>query len=459
MTLKISMLNKIIINGSKIIIWLCLAIILFSPLYVNSHLFFPFITTKTFAFNIAVEVMFLAWLFLCWKDNKYQLKFNLAVILMAVYVLLIFISSLFGDYFYHSFWSNNERSEGIILLLHLFVFLLVLTNFFRQFRNWLYVFDIFFLASLLVSLYALCQYFHLSWLPVSSTDIRLAGTIGNAGYMAGYLIFSIFWGWLLFFNRPNLYLRTYYLAVIALEIFIVLNTFTRGGILALGFIGLLFILYFLFYYFHNKYLKVVGLIFLVFLVAVSILLFQNKNSSFIKNYQILSRLASISTTSTTAQTRLMAWRSAYEGFKERPILGWGYENFYQPFDKYFNHKMYEDVGSVVWFDRAHNIIFDRLLTGGLLGLFSYLSLLFLPLYYLWRHYLKKEEAKNNYFIPFIFTLVILAYFIQNFFIFEALVTYIPLFLTISFIYLFSPAYSFNILKNNYFKLGLLIVGL
>ena len=450
--------NKILINGLKAIIWLCLAIILFTPLYLNSHLFFPFIVTKTITFNIAVEVMFLAWLFLCFKDKSCQIKINLAVVLMAVYILIIFISSLLGDNFYRSFWSNNERSEGIILLLHLFVFLLVLTNFFRKFKDWLYIFDLFLFASLLVSLYAMGQFFHLSWLPVSSNGIRLAGTIGNAGYMAGYMIFGIFLGLVLLFNRHNIYLKGYYLALIILEIFIVFNTYTRGGILALIFSGLLFVLYLLFYYFKNKYLKIAGTFIIALAFILPLLLFQNKDSSFIQNHQVLARIASISTVSTTSQTRLMAWSSAFSGFKERPILGWGYENFYQPFDKYFNPLMYEDVGSVVWFDRAHNIIFDRLLTGGILGLLSYLSLLFVPFYFLWRHYFKKEE-KNKYFIPFIFTLIILSYFVQNLFIFEALVTYIPLFLAIAFASLFTPYYNFNILKNNNFKLSLFIVFL
>jgi len=396
------MLNKIINNLPKIIIWLSLAVILFSPLYLNSQLFFPFITTKTFAFNIAVEVMFLTWLFLCFKDNKYQLKFNIAVILMAIYLLLTLISSLLGDYFYRSFWSNNERSEGLVLLLHLFVFLLVLTNFFKKFKDWLYIFDLFFLASLLVGLYALGQFFQLSWLPISTSGLRLAGTIGNAGYMAGYMIFGVFFGSVLFFNRPNFYFKFYYLTVIILEIFIIFNTYTRGGILALVFVGLVFILYFLFYYFpvqdgsrargrlgawDGKILKISGVIIIASLITLSTWLFLNKDADFVKNHELLQRIASISTRSTTAQTRLMAWNSAYQGFKERPIWGWGYENFYQPFDKYFNPRMYEDVGSVVWFDRAHNIIFDRLVSGGLLGLLSYLSLLFLPLYYLWRHYL------------------------------------------------------------------------
>lgn len=448
------MLEKI----AKYLIWAGLIVILFVPLYLNTHLFFPFIVTKTLAFNIAIEVMFLAWLFLVFRDNNYKIKLNLAVVLFAVYLIVIFLSSLLGDNFYRSFWSNNERSEGILLLLHLFVFLLVITNFFRQFKSWLIIFDIFLAASLLVSLYAIGQFFHLSWIPASSGGVRLAGTIGNAGYMAGYLIFGIYVAFILAFNRPEQYLKFYYISAIILEIFIVFNTYTRGGILALLLTGFLFSLYLLFYYFKNKYLKLIGVGVIILAIILPVLLVKNKNTEFVNDHQILARIASISGQSNTSQTRLMTWHSAWLGFKDRPILGWGYENFYQPFDKYFNPLMYDDAGSVVWFDRAHNIIFDRLLTGGIVGLVAYLALLFVPFYYLWLYYYKKED-KNSYFIPVVFSLIILAYFIQNLFIFEALVTYIPLFLTIGFVSLFSPNYNFDFLKNDKFKFSLVLIYL
>lgn len=442
----------------KYIIWFCLGVILFSPLYLNGALFFPYIVTKTIAFNIAVEVMFLAWVISVYDDKDLKIKFNLAVVLMAIYIFIILISSLLGDNFARSFWSNNERSEGIVLILHLFALLLVLTNYFRKFRDWLSIYDLFLAGSVLVSLYALGQFFHVPGLPDSSGGVRLAGTIGNAGYMAGYLVFGIFFSIVLLFNRQNIYLKLYYVSIIGLQIFIVFNTYTRGGILALILTGLLFILYLTFYYFKNKTLKIVGTSIMTIFLFLTSLLFIYRDSPAIQSHPILSRLASISTSSNTSVTRLRTWNSAIAGFKERPILGWGYENFYQPFDKYFNPLMYEDAGSVVWFDRAHNIIFDRLITGGLLGLVAYLSLLFVPFIYLWRYYFKKSEH-DKYFIPLIFSLVIISYFIQNLFIFEALVTYIPLILAIAFASLFSPHYSFNFLKYEKFKLTLLIISL
>src|SRR3989339_482858 len=125
----------------KGIIWACLAVILFSPLYVSSALFFPFITTKTYAFQISVQVMLLAYLLLCWADGKYRIHTNLTVVLMAVYLIILTVASAFsGNDFYHSFWSNNERGDGILMLPHLFLFSVVLTGFFRSVKEWLWLF-------------------------------------------------------------------------------------------------------------------------------------------------------------------------------------------------------------------------------------------------------------------------------------------------------------------------------
>lgn len=460
-----------IIFAAKVVIWLCLAVILFSPLYINSGLFFPFIVTKTVAFNIAAVLMFLAFLVLAWKSDDYKIRINLAVVILAVYILVSLISSALGDNFYRSFWSNNERSEGILLFIHLFLFFVAMSGFFRKLKDWLYVFDLSFFASLIVSLVALGQHLQISWLLPSSGGQRLAGTIGNAGYMAGYLIFGVFFGLLLMFKRKNSYLKFYYGAVIILEIFIALNTQTRGGILALALGGFVFLLYLLFFYFQDKRLKIIGTVIIILAIIAPFALLAGKNSPLIANNPVLARIANISWSDTTTQNRLMTWNSAWQGFKERPIFGWGNENFYQVFDKNFNPKIYRHVNSVVWFDRAHNIIFDRLIIGGLVGLILYLAFLFVPFYFLWRHYLSREKDLSSadsptvfkrtrqYFLPILFSLMIISYFIQNLFIFEALVIYIPLFLVLAFVGLFTPHFNWQFLADRRFKLISLIVGL
>ncbi len=431
----------------KGIIWIGLAGICFVPLIVGSSYYFPYIVPKTLAFRVIVEVIFLAFLGLAILRKEYRSKFNLVLVLFFFYLVTVFISSALSGSFNFSFWSNNERSEGLLLLLHLFIYLIVLSGFLRRLKDWLIVFEISFLSSILVTLYSIGQHFHLSGFIVSAGGARITATIGNAGYVAGYLIFNLLFGLLLFYFRKNKFLRWYYILGILLQIYIIFNTLTRGGIIALVFSLALFIGYLAFSYLkNNKLVKRAGLGLIILFIIFTSFVFANKEADWIRNNNVLERITSISVSATTAQNRLMTWESSYKGFKEKPILGYGYENFYQVFDKYFNPRIYRHAGSVVWFDRAHNMIFDRLITGGLIGLFLYLALLILPLFYIWKHFLKNKTS-SGYYLPVIFSLIILAYLIQNMFIFEALVTYIPLFIVLAFLSQFCPDWGKNISQS------------
>ncbi len=430
----------------KGIIWAGLVSICFIPLLVGSSYYFPYIVPKTLAFRAIVEIIFLAFLGLSILRKEYRPKFNLVLVLFFFYLVTVFISSALAGDFYFSFWSNNERSEGLLLMIHLFLFLLVLSSFLKRLKDWLVVFEASFIGSLLVSLIALGQYLNLGWFLASAGGERLASTLGNAGYVAGYLTFNIFFGIILFSFRKgkNLsLLRACYSLGILLQIFVVFNTLTRGGIIALFFSLFIFIAYLTFYHLRkNKVVKSTGLIVLIIAVIVVSFLFINKESDWIQDNDALRRITHISFKDTTFQNRLFTWQGAFEGFKEKPILGYGYENFYQVFDKYFNPKIYRHAGSVVWFDRAHNMIFDRLITGGLVGLLLYLAVLLVPLAYIWKWFFKNKQGKD-YLMPVVFTLVMLAYFIQNLLIFEALVTYIPLFIVLAFLSQFCPSYLKN----------------
>jgi hypothetical protein len=207
-------------------------------------------------------------------------------------------------------------------------------------------------------------------------------------------------------------------------------------------------------------LQIGAVILAVILLLLAGLLFASRDSAWVKNNRILKRVATISLSEGTVGNRLVTWQMAWQGFKEKPILGWGQENFYQVFNKYYTTENFEP-----WFDRSHNVFFDRLITGGIVGLVSYLSLLFLPFYFLWHYYYsrKKEEFSayeketSKYFMPIIFSLIFVAYFIQNLFVFESLVVYIPLFLILAFVSRYGPEYQFDFLSNENFKKGSAII--
>ena len=126
-------------------------------------------------------------------------------------------------------------------------------------------------------------------------------------------------------------------------------------------------------------------------------------------------------------SRLLSAGVSFNGFLEHPILGWGSENYNLVFDKYYDPRLYP---TEQWFDHAHNIIFDNLISAGILGLLSYF-LIFLAAFFLLSKYAK--VGKKSLFISYLFMALLLAYFFQNLFVFDALATYLPFFITLAFI--------------------------
>jgi tetratricopeptide (TPR) repeat protein len=151
--------------------------------------------------------------------------------------------------------------------------------------------------------------------------------------------------------------------------------------------------------------------------------FANKDATWVQRSGALNRLASISLHERTAETRLAAWTAAWQGWSESPktlLLGIGLENFYTVFNAYFPPIIYEDQGSQVWFDRAHNVIFDRGVTSGILGLGLFMVLLVWPYVHLWRR--RNEEGYR------VVALVAIpfgvAYLVQDMLVFETIGVYV-----------------------------------
>ncbi len=140
-----------------------------------------------------------------------------------------------------------------------------------------------------------------------------------------------------------------------------------------------------------------------------------RQSDFVKESQTLSRFATISLTERTTQSRFLIWNMSWQGFKERPILGWGPENYIVVFSKYYDPLMYNQEQ---WFDRAHNVVFDWLIAGGLLGLLSYLSLFVIAIYYLWR----KQSDKLSTVDRAVLIGLLAGYFFHNLFVFDNLIS-------------------------------------
>ncbi|MCI0542705.1 O-antigen ligase family protein [bacterium] len=428
MTLQ-NVLRKIVLAGAFL-----------APLVVFiifNDLFFPFITGKNFAFRAIAEVMFAAWLILAYMSKGFRPRSSAILWTLTAFVGIIFLADMFGANPYKSFWSNYERMEGFVGLVHFFMYFLAASSVLTSEKLWERWFQTSVAASVLMAIYGVFQL--LGTFDISQSATRIDGRFGNSAYMAVYLLVHIFLAAFLFIRaKGNAILKYFYCLAILLEVVILFYTQTRGSIVGLfagGFLMMLLIAIFGKGNALARRLAIGGVVAVVLLVGG---FFSMKDVSFVQSNPILKRLADISLTEATV--RFMVWDMALSGWKERPLLGWGQENFNFVFNKYYNPGMYSQEQ---WFDRAHNIFFDWLVAGGLFGLLAYLALFVVLIYYIWR----TETAAGN--ISFfgrvkhwfahlghtenggfrvaeksVLTGLLTAYFIHNFFVFDNMASYI-----------------------------------
>ena len=396
-------------TGLRYTIYASLFLIPFIPLYVANSLFFPFITGKGFAFRILVEIAFFAWLLLAFADKKYRPTFSWVFVAYGAFVTWMFIADVFAVNPHKALWSNFERMDGWVTMIHVFLFFVVtgaVLSADKLWRNWWMTF---LGASALVSLYCLLQ---LSGnLEIHQGGVRVDGTFGNAAYLAAYLLFAIAVSvWQAFESKGFLRNALFFLA--ALEVVIVFTTATRGAVL--GLVGGAAVAAFLWMLESSaKSRKVAGGTF-VAIIALSAGFYMVRDSAFVKSEPTLARVSSISIQDLSVRSTL--WGMALKGVAERPITGWGQEGFNYVFNKYYDPALYAQEP---WFDRAHDVFIDWLVAGGIPGF-----LLFIALFITTALALYKREASRAERVLVLAALA--AYAIQAIVVFDNLFTYVPL---------------------------------
>lgn len=401
------------------ILYIGISAVLFIPLIGANGLYFPFITGKAFTFRILIEVLGGIWLLLAIVDKRYRPRFSWILVAVLAFIATITVADILGVNPHRSFWSDFERMDGLISLLHIVLYFLIAGIVLTTKKIWDHFFNTTIGVSAVLSMLALAQ---LAGMMKINTDAgRLDSTIGNAGYFAVYLLLHVFLTiFMLTRWQGNLKGRYIYGAIALLHTIILYFTATRSAML--GLLGGIFVataLIALLEHNHKVLRKIaIGTITgIVLLIGGFILV---RNQPFIQQSPILSRFAAISLSGAKDQARYYLWSMAIEGFKERPILGWGQENFKLVFFKHYHPALYNDE---TIFDRPHNVVLEWLVAGGLLGVLGYLSLFGVALYYLWF----SKRGDWSIVEKSILTGFLAGYFINGLFLFDNLTSYLIFF--------------------------------
>ncbi len=405
----------------------CIFIALFSPLVLSGAFYFPFIVVKTIFFQIAVECALFFYILLIVLDKKYTPKFDGLTKSVSAFFGVYVLASLLGVDPARSFFGTYERMLGVVNLAHFIVLFFIVKSVFTTRNDWLVLLRTFLGVSVLLSLYGALQKIGVTWSFIYHPNIdRVDATIGNAAFVAGYLIFALFFALLIVAKDTNVYSRYFALFSIALNTVIIYFTGTRGAALALGCGAVILATAYLFKKdipaeTKKKTIVTLGGIIIVVLIAVFVL--AGKEGAL----QYYKRFTSISLSDTTVKTRILAAQSSWQGFMARPILGWGPENYNLVFDKYYNPKLYPSEN---WFDHAHNIFFDIATTMGIVGVVVYF---FLIGHVIWKGISLLRNKADEFWMGIIVSTLVIVYFIQNLFVFDSLVTYLSFMLVLAFV--------------------------
>lgn len=393
----------------------------FIPLVVTTSALFPYITGKNFAFRILVEFAAALWVPLIFSSKQYRLNNSPILISILFFTVIVGLADLFGVSPYNSFWSNYERMEGYITILHLTLFFMIISSVLRCKKDWIILFKLFVLASMLAGLYALIASLQHTNSPQFAMIYgqRIYGTIGNPTFFASYLMLSMFIALILIFNTQSRSLKIFYLFIISINTIAIYYSSSRGSILAaiigVGMMGLINILGKANPY-GGKLIRKAVLSLISFFIILSVVFLSFRNADIIEQDRTLSRFATI-LSDDSSQSRINTWMLTWEGIKERPILGWGQENF----KGIYTVNPVPFANDQLWFDRAHNIVIDWLVNAGILGLCSYLAIFGAAFYVLWIAFQKKTIPKNE---ALTIVTALTVYFIQNLFTFDTINSYL-----------------------------------
>lgn len=402
-----------------------LFLIPFIPFIVPGSFFFPFITGKGFTFRILTEVLFALFVILAFVDREYRPKLSWITKSVIAFTVVVYLADLFGENSYKSLWSNYERMEGFVLIFHMALYYILASSFLKTSSRWVKYFNATVGASILVCFYAFLQL--VGKININQGSERVDATFGNATYLAIYLVFNIFITIYLFLSHSKeKWQKWTYGLVVLVQLVILYFTATRGAIL--GLIGGLILagLIIAFKERENTLIRKISYGILGSLAVIILIFFSIKNTDFVRNSHVLSRFSTLSFSEIKTQGRYFVWPMAFKGIAERPILGWGQENFNFVFNKYYDPRMYAQEQ---WFDRTHNVFLDWLIAGGILGFMAYISLYIAIIYYIWR-----KRSVFNLSEKAVFTGMMAAYIFHNIFVFDNLISYILFFSILAYVH-------------------------
>ncbi len=388
-----------------------LLLVMLTPLVVTDSTLFPYVVGKALYARVMIEVSFGLWVLLLLISPQHMPRRSWVLAAFAIWVLVSAAAALMGASSTRSMWSTYERMGGVVDLLHWLAFVVMAASVFRTWAHWRWVLTISIGVCLLIAMLGIGQRYGLVESTVlASSSGRLEATLGNSGYLAQYMLVSVLFACALLVSSLGgnsaksqddrggtralrrgrrarrraraesreqtfnslVWLQTLWIVAIMLGLWAMWLTNARSGILALIVAFVVFTVAALVWSRARFALWVIGVGFTALLIlTLLVLLFEPSDVSQDRLRQpgTIERLATTGHEQVdySLQARVAAHVAGYHMFMERPLLGWGPENFFVSWGRYIDW----ETAQRETFDNAHNKLLGELTEKGALGLATY----------------------------------------------------------------------------------------
>ena len=361
------------------------------PFYATQYVFAGLMFEKAMLFYSLTTLLILAYLWLLCLDCQYLPKFNLVGWGFLGLMLGWTISTITSPQPYASFWGAFNRMDGLISWVYYFACFVIIVGTLRKSEDWWRVVRFAMAGIGLVVIYGLGQLVHLRIFAMAGERWRVESTLGNPVFLGGYLASALPLALVWMFSLKSIPWRRWSWVFWGLACLTLVFTLSRGSWIA-GLIAVSLTITLYCHRYHPAWLKKI-LIFstigaVVFsLVTVGWLLSPKKSWFRQVGEQAVFRSESMI-------YRQRSWLAGVKAFAQRPLTGWGLENFHIAFDRNYQILDRHAAFTESHVDRAHNEYIGVAAAGGLVALIPYLLMLLYALYRGWLYARSRHDSSD-----------------------------------------------------------------
>ncbi len=435
-------------------------LVLLTPLIVTPNVYFPFIVGKALYARSVIEITFALWVVLVLFHPERRPRRSWILLAFGIWLGVSCLAALLGVSPTRSMWSTYERMQGVFDLAHWFAFALMASSVFRDFSEWRAPLSASLFVSALVCALGVGQYYgilesQLVGSQLESDSTRVSSTLGNPTYVSVYALTSALIGAGLIIHSLGRssggeaaapprgraarrrrrrrqataarafdyvpWIRALWSIAILVDLWAMWLSGSRGAVVGLAAATLVFSIGYLLWG-RMKPARIAAAAILAVSIATvalyAIIITIVPIEADPRAPGMMNRLLAVSvgTEDPSIRGRVVSAQVGIEVFLDRPLLGWGPENYLIGWGRHFD----ADSGVLERFDQAHNKPLEELATRGVAGLIAYLSVWGATAFVVVRSFMRRA-GPSQIFVGIVGS-ALAAYFVQNIFLFDTPVT-------------------------------------